>query len=71
MHNIRRAVFIDVENSSRADYIEAILAHLVLAQLGPNARLVAVGNWRVVGNEAAQKLSRRGRFSYIARRPLV
>jgi hypothetical protein len=60
MITTRRAVFIDVENSSRADYIAAILAHLDLGELGPHVQLVAVGNWRVVGNEAAQMLSRRG-----------
>jgi hypothetical protein len=60
MHETRRAVFIDVENSSRADYIAAILTHLDLRELGPHARLVAVGNWRVVGNEAARMLSQRG-----------
>ena len=56
----RRAVYIDVENSSRADYIAAILGHLDLGELGPQARLFAVGNWRVVANDAAQMLSRRG-----------
>jgi len=56
----RRMVFIDVENSSRAEHVAAMLAHLDLGTLGPALRVLAVGNWRVIGQETARLLSARG-----------
>lgn len=56
----RRAVFIDVENSSRADHVAAMLAHLDVGVLGTELQILAAGNWRVVSNDTAALLSRRG-----------
>ena len=56
----RRAVFFDVENSSRAEHVSRMLQHLELGELGRETQLVAVGNWRVVGLDTARLLSRHG-----------
>jgi hypothetical protein len=53
----RRTVFFDVENSSRWEHIRRVLDHLDLGRLDPNTRVVAVGNWRVVGSDSARFLS--------------
>ena len=58
--NTRRAVFFDVENSSRAEHVSRMLQHLELGELGRETQLVAVGNWRVVGLDTARLLSRHG-----------
>ncbi len=55
-----RAVFFDVENTSRPEDVAAVLDHLELIQLGPGVTFVAMGNWRVVGQETASLLARRG-----------
>jgi len=56
----RRAVFFDVENSSRVDHVAHMLDHLDLARLDRDTELLAVGNWRVVGPETAHLLAARG-----------
>jgi hypothetical protein len=56
----RRAVFFDVENTSRAEHIERVLQHLRLDWIAQATELVAVGNWRVVGHETARLLAHRG-----------
>lgn len=56
----RRVVFFDVENSSRAEHVERILAHLELMPRPEGTRIIAMGNWRVVGPETADILSRSG-----------
>jgi hypothetical protein len=56
----RRAVFFDVENSSRPEHVERVLAHLRLDFVGTATELVAVGNWRVVGHETARILAQAG-----------
>jgi len=54
-----RAVFFDVENSSRPGHVAEILDHLRLA-LGSGVDLVAMGNWRVVAPDTARLLAARG-----------
>jgi hypothetical protein len=56
----RRAIFFDVENSSRPEHVERVLAHLRLDFVGTATELVAVGNWRVVGHETARILAQAG-----------
>ena len=58
-HN-RRAVFFDVENTSRPEHVESVLRHLVLDRIGVRLDLIAVGNWRVIGHETARILAERG-----------
>ena len=55
-----RAVFFDVENTSRAEHIGRVLAHLELDWMHHATELVAVGNWRVIGNDTARLLASRG-----------
>ena len=55
-----RAVFFDVENTSRAEHIGRVLAHLELDWMHQATELVAVGNWRVIGHETARLLASRG-----------
>jgi hypothetical protein len=55
-----RAVFFDVENTSRAEHIERVLAHLALDWTARTIHVIAVGNWRVVGHETARLLARHG-----------
>jgi len=56
----RRAVFFDVENTSRAEHITRVLAHLELDWMHHATELVAVGNWRVIGHDTARLLASRG-----------
>jgi hypothetical protein len=56
----RRAVFVDVENSSRADHIGRVLDHLAIDRTDRRVDLIAVGNWRVIGADSARLLARRG-----------
>ena len=56
----RRGVFFDVENTSRAEHVDRVLAHLALDRIGVATDLVAVGNWRVIGHDTARLLARRG-----------
>jgi hypothetical protein len=56
----RRAVFVDVENTSRADHISRVLDHLAIDRRDRRVDLIAVGNWRVIGADCARLLARRG-----------
>jgi hypothetical protein len=56
----RRAIFVDVENSSRADHISRVLDHLAIDRQDRRVELIAVGNWRVIGADSARLLARRG-----------
>jgi len=57
---MRRAVIFDVENSSRVEHIARLLEHLELGSLDRRTRLMAVGNWGVIGYESAHLLARHG-----------
>jgi hypothetical protein len=56
----RRAIFVDVENSSRADHVSRVLDHLAIDRQERRVDLIAVGNWRVIGADSARLLARRG-----------
>src|SRR6266542_2237717 len=56
----RRAIFLDVENASRAEHIGRMLEHLAVDRGGRRTDFVAVGNWRVIGHDTARLLARHG-----------
>jgi hypothetical protein len=56
----RRAIFLDVENTSRAQHLAHVIDHLGVDPWNRRTELVAVANWRVVGHEAARLLAARG-----------
>jgi hypothetical protein len=56
----RRAVFFDVENTSRPEHVDSVLRHLALDRFSVRLDLIAVGNWRVIGHETARILAERG-----------
>lgn len=56
----RRAVFFDVENTSKAEHITRVIEHLQLDWVGCATELVAVGNWRVIGHDTARLLAEQG-----------
>lgn len=56
----RRAIFFDVENSSRPEHIARVLDHLKIERTGQRTEAVAVGNWRVIGGDTARLLARHG-----------
>ncbi|MBI3635428.1 MAG: hypothetical protein HY216_04285 [Candidatus Rokubacteria bacterium] len=56
----RRAIFFDVENTSRAEHIARVLEYLAVDRIGSRTELVAVGNWRVVGHDTARLLAKQG-----------
>src|SRR5438552_11702096 len=58
--SVRRAIFFDVENSSRADHVARVLAHLDVDRMTRTTDLCAVGNWRVVNHDTARLLAERG-----------
>ena len=58
--SVRRAIFFDVENSSRADHVARVLAHLDIDRMTRTTDLCAVGNWRVVNHDTARLLAERG-----------
>jgi len=58
--SVRRAIFFDVENSSRADHVARVLAHLDIDRMTRTTDLCAVGNWRVVNHDTARFLAERG-----------
>ena len=58
--HVRRGIFFDVENSSRPEHVAAVLDHLEIDWITHGTDLVAIGNWRVVSNETARLLARRG-----------
>ncbi len=56
----RRAVFFDVENTSRPEHISRVIDHLALDWSGWRNDLIAVGNWKVIGRDTARLLARHG-----------
>ena len=56
----RRAIFFDVENTSRAAHIARVIEHLAVDHVGLRTDFVAVGNWRVIGHDTARLLARHG-----------
>jgi hypothetical protein len=56
----RRAIFFDVENTSRSEHIARVLAHLAVDRAGRRTEFFAVGNWRVIGHDTARLLARHG-----------
>src|SRR5437867_6799808 len=56
--SVRRGIFFNVENSSRADHVARVLAHLDIDRMMRTTDLVAVGNWRVVNHDTARLLAR-------------
>lgn len=56
----RRAVFLDVENTSRARHLDRIIYDLAIDDADPRAELVAVGNWRVISDDTARLLASHG-----------
>ena len=58
--SVRRAIFFDVENSSKAAHVARMLEHLAVDRSERVTDLIAVGNWRVVGHDTARLLAGRG-----------
>src|SRR5262245_3523807 len=56
----KRAVFFDVENTSRPEHVAHVLSHLALDRIARATDLIAVGNWRVIGHETARFLAKQG-----------
>jgi hypothetical protein len=56
----RRAIFFDVENTSRPEHLSRVLDHLAVDWSVWRTDLVAVGNWKVIGRDTARLLARRG-----------
>jgi hypothetical protein len=56
----RRAIFIDVENESRAARIEQALDALQVDHAAATTDIIASGNWRVISNETARLLAKKG-----------
>lgn len=56
----RRAIFFDVENTSRAEHIARVIEHLGIDRQSLRTDFVAVGNWRVIGHDTARLLARHG-----------
>ena len=56
----RHAIFFDVENTSQPAHIERVIERLAIDHLSQSTEFFAVGNWRVIGNETARLLARRG-----------
>ena len=51
----RRAIFFDVENSSRAQHVACVLEHLAVDHVDGRTDFFAVGNWGVV-SESRRRL---------------
>jgi hypothetical protein len=60
MPTVRRAIFFDVENSSRPEHVARVIEHLAVDRLGRATELLAVGNWKVIGHDTARLLARHG-----------
>lgn len=56
----RRAIFFDVENTSRAEHIARVIEHLSVDRQVSRTEFIAVGNWRVIGHDTARLLARHG-----------
>jgi hypothetical protein len=57
---MRRAVFIDVENTSSEGALIGALDQLEIDRTSMPTEVVAVGNWRVIGQHVARLLAQRG-----------
>ncbi|MCC6764423.1 MAG: hypothetical protein IT293_07140 [Deltaproteobacteria bacterium] len=56
----RRAVFIDVENTSSEHELARVLDELEIDLAAGNTEVTAIGNWRVVGQQLGRSLAQRG-----------
>jgi hypothetical protein len=56
----RRAIFFDVENTSRPQHIARVIDFLRVDRQGYRTDFVAVGNWRVIGHDTARLLAGHG-----------
>lgn len=56
----RRAIFIDVENTSRPGRVTEALDAMRIDHATATTDIVASGNWRVIGNETARLLAGKG-----------
>lgn len=56
----RRAVFIDVENTSSESELVRVLDELAIDLTAGNTEVTAIGNWRVVGQQLGRSLAQRG-----------
>ena len=56
----RRAIFFDVENTSRPEHISRVFDHLAVDWSSWRTELIAVGNWKVIGRDTARLLARHG-----------
>jgi hypothetical protein len=56
----RRAIFFDVENTSRAEHIARVIEHLAVDRMAARTEFIAVGNWRVIGHDTARLLAKHG-----------
>ena len=56
----RRAVFIDVENTSSESELARVLDELAIDLTSGNTEVTAIGNWRVVGQQLGRSLAQRG-----------
>jgi len=56
----RHAIFYDVENTSSADDVSDVMSKLTMDRAECDTHLVAVGNWRVIGQQTARLLARQG-----------
>jgi hypothetical protein len=56
----RRAIFFDVENTSRAEHIARVIEHLAVDRMDARTDFIAVGNWRVIGHDTARLLAKHG-----------
>ena len=56
----RRAVFIDVENTSSESELARVLDGLNIDLASGTTEVAAIGNWRVVGQQLGRSLAQRG-----------
>lgn len=56
----RRAVFIDVENTSSESELVRVLEELDIDLISGTTEVTAIGNWRVVGQQLGRSLAQRG-----------
>ena len=56
----KRAIFFDVENTSRSADVRRMLEQLAIDRFARATDLVASGNWRVIGHETARLLASHG-----------
>ena len=56
----RHAIFYDVENTSSANDVSEVMSKLTMDRAEYDTQLVAVGNWRVIGQQTARLLASEG-----------